>query len=136
MKNLISQKQKTRKCYALKSINEVEKEGKMNISVKIDGKTYQVEIKDIETRPVIAIIDGEKFEVGIKEFSGDYAIVEVNGSVYHVNIKSSDVPQADAPALPNTAPKAAAPKPARSRDLTHSVRVVAAPVSHARRGPK
>lgn len=43
----------------------------MNISVTIDGKTYQVEVEDIDTRPVIAVIDGEKLEVWPEEKSVD-----------------------------------------------------------------
>jgi biotin carboxyl carrier protein len=35
----------------------------MKVSVKIDGQTYDVEIKDINKRPVVAIVDGEAFEV-------------------------------------------------------------------------
>jgi glutaconyl-CoA/methylmalonyl-CoA decarboxylase subunit gamma len=35
----------------------------MKVSVKIDGQIYHVEIKDINKRPVVAIVDGETFEV-------------------------------------------------------------------------
>ena len=35
----------------------------MKVSVKIDGQTYEVEIQDINKRPILAILDGETFEV-------------------------------------------------------------------------
>ena len=35
----------------------------MNFTVNVNNKSYQVEIKDINTRPVQAYIDGECFEV-------------------------------------------------------------------------
>ena len=35
----------------------------MKIKVEIDGFTYQVEVEDVHTRPVIAIVDGERYEV-------------------------------------------------------------------------
>ena len=35
----------------------------MKVSVKIDGQTYDVDIQDINKRPVIAIVDGETFEI-------------------------------------------------------------------------
>lgn len=35
----------------------------MKVSVKIDGQTYDVEIQDINKRPILAILDGETFEV-------------------------------------------------------------------------
>jgi biotin carboxyl carrier protein len=35
----------------------------MKVTVKIDGQTYDVEIKDINKRPILAVVDGETFEV-------------------------------------------------------------------------
>jgi biotin carboxyl carrier protein len=35
----------------------------MKVSVKVDGQTYDVEIKDINKRPIVAIVDGETFEI-------------------------------------------------------------------------
>ena len=35
----------------------------MKVSVKIDGQTYDVEIVDINKRPIVAIVDGETFEI-------------------------------------------------------------------------
>jgi biotin carboxyl carrier protein len=35
----------------------------MKYDVTIEGRTYSVEIENINTRPVIAVVDGERFEV-------------------------------------------------------------------------
>ena len=35
----------------------------MKYKVTVNNKTYEVEIEDINTRPVIATVDGERFEV-------------------------------------------------------------------------
>ncbi len=35
----------------------------MKVSVKIDDQTYEVEIQDINKRPIVAVVDGERFEV-------------------------------------------------------------------------
>ncbi|RJP52726.1 MAG: acetyl-CoA carboxylase biotin carboxyl carrier protein subunit [Anaerolineaceae bacterium] len=35
----------------------------MKLNVKINEKTYSVEIEDLNTRPIIAVVDGERFEV-------------------------------------------------------------------------
>ena len=41
----------------------------MKIHVKIEDKTYEVTIGDLQTRPVIASVDGEDFEVWPEEMS-------------------------------------------------------------------
>jgi biotin carboxyl carrier protein len=35
----------------------------MKVKVKIDGKTYEVDIRDINKRPIVAVVDGETFEI-------------------------------------------------------------------------
>jgi glutaconyl-CoA/methylmalonyl-CoA decarboxylase subunit gamma len=35
----------------------------MIVKVKIEEQTYQVEISDIQQRPIIAIVDGDEFEI-------------------------------------------------------------------------
>ena len=35
----------------------------MRVNVKIDGQTYEVEIQDINKRPIVAVVDGETFEI-------------------------------------------------------------------------
>jgi len=39
----------------------------MKVKVKIDQSLYDVEIEDINSRPVVAIIDGERYEVWPEE---------------------------------------------------------------------
>jgi glutaconyl-CoA/methylmalonyl-CoA decarboxylase subunit gamma len=39
----------------------------MRYNVEIDGQTYQVEVVDLQARPVIALVDGERFEVWPEE---------------------------------------------------------------------
>jgi len=35
----------------------------MKVSVKIDDYIYEVEIRDINKRPIVAVVDGERFEI-------------------------------------------------------------------------
>ncbi|MBN1454495.1 MAG: hypothetical protein JW963_25985 [Anaerolineales bacterium] len=35
----------------------------MKVTVKIDSQTYNVEIQDINKRPIVAVVDGETFEI-------------------------------------------------------------------------
>ena len=35
----------------------------MKFRVEIDGQTYQVEVEDLNARPVVALVNGEHFEV-------------------------------------------------------------------------
>ena len=35
----------------------------MKVSVKINDQTYDVEIQDINKRPIVAVVDGETFEI-------------------------------------------------------------------------
>ena len=35
----------------------------MKLNVKINDKNYEVEIEDLNARPIIAMVDGERFEV-------------------------------------------------------------------------
>ncbi len=39
----------------------------MKLTVEVDGKTFEVEIADINARPVRAVVDGEVFEVTPQE---------------------------------------------------------------------
>lgn len=39
----------------------------MKLKVKIEQKTFDVEVGDLSARPVIAVVDGEKFEVWPEE---------------------------------------------------------------------
>ncbi|MFN3980382.1 MAG: biotin/lipoyl-containing protein [Caldilinea sp.] len=42
----------------------------MNVRVQIDGKTYIVEIGDLNSRPIQAIVDGQVFAVWPEEVEG------------------------------------------------------------------
>lgn len=35
----------------------------MKYRVKVDGRAFEVEVGDVDSRPVIAVVDGERFEV-------------------------------------------------------------------------
>ena len=35
----------------------------MKVSVRIEDRLYEVEIKDINKRPIVAVVDGETFEI-------------------------------------------------------------------------
>lgn len=35
----------------------------MKLNVKINDKNYEVEIEDLNARPIVAVVDGERFEV-------------------------------------------------------------------------
>ena len=71
----------------------------MNITVKIDNQSYEVEIDDLQSRPILATVDGKTFEVWPEETTAATAAV---------------TPAAAAPAVkpapaPAPAPRAAAP---------------------------
>ncbi len=68
----------------------------MKIRVQINNQTYEVEVGDLQARPIKAIVDGETFEVWPAE-----------GSVP----SAAAAPVATAPAAP-VAPQAPAPVPA------------------------
>ncbi len=42
----------------------------MRISVKVQGKNFEVEIIDLLARPVVAYVEGERFEIWPKEENG------------------------------------------------------------------
>jgi len=78
----------------------------MKINVDIDGQTYQVEIEDIHTRPVVAVVDGERYEV----WPEAEAQTENNTTAKPV----VSVPKTSGAA----APMAPAPSAGKSSDLT------------------
>lgn len=39
----------------------------MNVRVQVDGHVYEVEIGDLSSRPIQAVVDGERFEVWPEE---------------------------------------------------------------------
>ena len=48
----------------------------MKYTVKIANKSYEVEIEDIQARPVIAVVDGQKFEVHPENGSKAEVLIE------------------------------------------------------------
>jgi biotin carboxyl carrier protein len=70
----------------------------MQIKVMIDSQTYLVDIEDIHTRPVVAIVDGERFEVWPEEET-----LQAGGPV---DAPVISMPAAGGPAKPTAAPSA------------------------------
>lgn len=66
----------------------------MKIKVKVENETYDIEIEDLESRPVIATVNGESFEVFPEE-------VQV----------AKPVVVTPTPSQPSAAPARVAPKP-------------------------
>jgi len=74
----------------------------MKYSVKIDNETYEVEIEDIQARPILAKVDGETFEVMPEEVAAPVASAPA---------PSAPVPSAPAaPAVTQAAPVQGGPK--------------------------
>lgn len=48
----------------------------MKVSVKIDGQNYDVEIRDLNKRPIIAVVDGETFEIQPESELGSPVVIE------------------------------------------------------------
>ena len=46
----------------------------MKLNVKVEGKTYNVEIGDLSARPVVAVVDGERVEVSPEETAAQPAV--------------------------------------------------------------
>lgn len=87
----------------------------MKLRVKIDNQTFEVEIADLQARPVIAVVDGETFEVWPEALLGT----------------SQPAPVAAAPApvaAPIAAPVVAAPAPAAAPAAASSGKAVTAPI--------
>jgi glutaconyl-CoA/methylmalonyl-CoA decarboxylase subunit gamma len=68
----------------------------MKLRVKLENKTYEVEVEDIKARPILAKVDGETFEVWPEEVQAAAAA-------------SPSAPAPSAPAAPAVAAAAAAP---------------------------
>lgn len=84
----------------------------MKLRVKIDNQTFEVEIADLQARPVIAVVDGESFEVWPEEMQA-----------------SLPAPVAAAPVAAPIAPAApAAPKPAAAPAAVDASKAVTAPI--------
>ena len=63
----------------------------MKLNVKIGEKTYSIEIEDLNTRPIIAVVDGERFEVAPE--NGDQLPVKKEASAATESApKKMDIP--------------------------------------------
>jgi len=62
----------------------------MKYTVRIAGKSYDVEIEDIHARPIIAHVDGERFEV--HPDNGDKPDVSREAKISQANEASHSVP--------------------------------------------
>jgi glutaconyl-CoA/methylmalonyl-CoA decarboxylase subunit gamma len=51
----------------------------MNYKITVNNTTYEVEIENIDTRPVIAILDGERFEVMLENADQAETRKDANG---------------------------------------------------------
>ncbi len=73
----------------------------MKVNLIIEGKQYQVTLKDLNARPIIAEVDGQTYEVWPED-------------------EQTPLPAAKSSALTPVAPAAAAPTPAAAGSLTLS----------------
>ena len=87
----------------------------MKIRVKIENEVYDVEVGDLNARPVIAKIDGEAFEVWPEETRTESVAAP------RLEEKLSSAP---APAAPASSPAASKPAPSAAA----GEKVVAAPI--------
>lgn len=67
----------------------------MKIHVKIQDKTYEVTVGDLQARPVIASVDGEDFEVWPEEMS---IPSESGAESSAMSVQPASQPQVDKPA--------------------------------------
>jgi|MTBAKSStandDraft_1061840.scaffolds.fasta_scaffold16575_3 biotin carboxyl carrier protein len=76
----------------------------MKVNLTIEGKEYQVTLKDLTARPIIAEVDGQTYEVWPEDEQTPIPAAQ------------SSIPSPSAPAIP----AAAAPAPAAAGSLTLS----------------
>jgi biotin carboxyl carrier protein len=86
----------------------------MKYNIKIGGKTYSVEIEDINARPVVAFVDGERVEVMPENGVNRKARAEPSRSIKHEAVGEKPVTE-QKPFPPNHPPATSpAPNPAIS----------------------
>ncbi len=79
----------------------------MKLNVKIGGKNYNVEIEDLNARPIVAVVDGDRFEVTPENAAPPRASAERSRSV-----------QKEASAAVESAPKREKASPAASSETS------------------
>ena len=82
----------------------------MKLNVKVNNLSYEVEIKDLNARPVIAVVGGEIFEVWPEKEARPAAA------------------ETAAPAAPAQSPAAAAPRPPAPAGSVDKTKMVTAPI--------
>jgi biotin carboxyl carrier protein len=87
----------------------------MRVRVVIEGTAYDVEIVDLNARPVVAVVDGERFEVWPESSSAPV-------------VGSLDGRQALTVAVPSALPASSAPAPAPSAPGAAESGTVLAPI--------
>jgi biotin carboxyl carrier protein len=75
----------------------------MKLNVKIGEKTYNVEIEDLNARPIVAVVDGDRFEVTPVNSDQPRAQKEA-GAVSESALKRMEVPAAISNEKSMTAP--------------------------------
>jgi len=71
----------------------------MKLKVVIDNQTYDVEVKDIHARPVIAVVEGERYEVWLEI---DEPQASHSSAVPSVSLPDSPQPTSASKLEPNT----------------------------------
>src|SRR5574340_1672838 len=84
--------------------------GLMKLTVKINDVSYEVEVGDLDSRPILATIEGETFEILPEEIAAAAPII------------------AAAPAAPAPAPRPVAAAPAAAVASTTGGSVIVAPL--------
>ena len=75
----------------------------MKVNLTIEGKQYQVTLKDLTTRPIIAEVDGQTYEVWPEEEQASIPTVKSSTPIPVVSATAAPVPAA-AGSLTLTAP--------------------------------
>ena len=75
----------------------------MKVNLSIEGKQYQVTLKDLTTRPIIAEVDGQTYEVWPEEEQASIPTVKSSTPIPVVSATAAPVPAA-AGSLTLTAP--------------------------------
>ena len=75
----------------------------MKVNLTIEGKQYQVTLKDLTTRPIIAEVDGQTYEVWPEEEQASIPAVKSSTPIPVVSATAAPVPAA-AGSLTLTAP--------------------------------
>lgn len=97
----------------------------MKIRVQIDNETYEVEVGDLTTRPILAVVDGETFEIYPEELAAPAGAVASPATVRPARQAAAAAPQRSMPEITPSVPASdCAPHPAAAK----VEKVVTAPI--------